>query len=205
MTIRTEKWLKHEIRFIEKLPGDWWAVASDVANALGYSQASNMLRKVKTQQKALHLVKDLGDGQEVSIVSEKGIYAVIMRSRRKEAETFQDWVFDIIRSLRQSTGLEGFQVFRMLDKEHQREAMAKLNQSLQNPVRVNFMKANTIADKAVSTKFGHPKMLKKGQMTPEMLIQRQPILDDTVELMGMVDRFGLSLSVSETIYNKYVQ
>jgi len=69
----------------------------------------------------------------------------------------------------------------------------------------HYIKANTIANKAVSTKFGHPKMIKKDQMTTDMLVARQPILDDTVELMEVNDRFDLGLSVSETIYSKYVQ
>jgi len=33
--IRTENWSAHEIRFVEREPGDWWAVATDVAKALG--------------------------------------------------------------------------------------------------------------------------------------------------------------------------
>jgi len=41
-------------------------------------------------------------------------------------------------------------------------------------------------------------------MTPEMLVQRQPILEDTVDLMAAVERFDLNLSVSQTIYSKYI-
>ena len=83
--------------------------------------------------------------------------------------------------------------------------MAKLKAGLRRPARIDFIKANTIADKAVSTKFGYPKMLKKAQMTPEMLVHRQPILEDTVELMSVVDKFGVDVSVSKTIYDKYAQ
>ncbi|WP_072732382.1 Bro-N domain-containing protein [Paenibacillus sp. ov031] len=106
----------HEIRFVEKHPGYWWAVASDIANVLNYSQVTNMLRKLKSAQKGLHLMNTLGGYQEISVISETGIYKVIMRSRRKEAEEFEDWVLETLRTLRQSTGLEGSQVFRMLDK-----------------------------------------------------------------------------------------
>lgn len=109
----------------------------------------------------------------------------------------------MLKTLRQSTGLEGFQIFRMLDKEHQREAMGKLCESLKKPARVDFIKANTIADKAISTKYGYPKMLKKKDMTPDMLVQRQPILEDTVNLMATVDKFNLDISVSQTIYSKH--
>lgn len=201
--VRIESWNNHEIRFVEVQSGDWWAVAADVAEALRYSQTTNMLRKVKPAQKGLHLMNTLGGLQEVSIISEKGIYAVIMRSRRCEAEAFQDWVFDVIKSLRQAAGLEAFQAFRLLDKEHQREAMAKLRASLEHPARVDYIKANTIANKAVSTMYGYPKMLKKDEMMPDMLLQRQQVLDDTVNLMSTVEKFGLDVSVSKAVYSKY--
>lgn len=204
MKILTENWLGQEIRFIEKKPGDWWGLAGDIASALNYSQVTNMLRKVKPNQKGLHLMNTLGGDQEVSIISETGIYKVIMRSRRKEAEEFEEWVLETVRTLRQSTGLEGFQIFRMLDKEHQREAMNHLKAGLEHPVRVDFIKANTIANKAVSSLHGYPKMVKKGEMTPNMLVQRQGILDDTVNLMAVNEKFNLNLAVSKTVYGKYL-
>ena len=124
------------------------------------------------------------------------------KSRKKEAEAFQDWIFDIIKELRQSTGLEGFQVFRMLDKEHQKEAMTKLSHAITEPKPVDYIKANVIANKAVSTIYGHSKMVKKKDMTPEMLVDREPILDETVELKTVKEKYGLQFSVSEKIYNR---
>lgn len=201
--IRTEVWNGHTIRLLEKKPGDWWAVAADVAKALGYRMASDMTRFLEPEEKDTHNVRTPGGNQEMAVISETGIYEAIFNSRRKEAREFKKWIKQVIRELRQASGLEGFQIFRMLDKEHQKEAMARLRQGLRNPVRVDFIKANVIADKAVSTKFGYRKMLKKSQMTPEMLVHRQPILEDTVELMSVVDRFDLPISVSKTIYKKH--
>jgi len=201
--IRTESWLSHTIRFVERTPGDWWAVATDVAKALGYKHAPHMVRMIDDDEKDVRIVDTLGGKQKTTIISETGIYEAIFNSSRDEAKEFKRWVKSLLRSLRQSTGLEGFQVFRMLDKEHQREAMSKLSASLRQPKRIDFIKANTIADKAVSTRYGHPKMLKKGQMTPQMLVDRQPILEDTVAIMSVVDRFGLDVSVSQAIYSKY--
>ena len=83
--------------------------------------------------------------------------------------------------------------------------MDKLNASLKEPVKVNFIKANTIANKAISTMHGYPKMVNKKSMTPNMLVERQPILNDTVNLMSVVDKFGLDVSVSDEIYKKYLQ
>ena len=80
--------------------------------------------------------------------------------------------------------------------------MKNLNKSLRSPVRVDFIKANTISNKAVSNKYGYLKMVKKSEMTPVMLVDREEILDDTVELMSANDKFGLGLSVSDKIYEK---
>ena len=204
MNIRTETWLGHEIRFVEVSPEEWWGVATDIASALEYHRVESMLRKVKSSQKGTHLMSTLGGEQEVSVVSEAGIYRVIMRSRKKEAEDFQDWVFDILETLRKADGLEGFQIFRMLDKEHQRGAMDRLNSNLAKPAPKHFIKANTIANKTVSTIYGYPKMLKKDEMTPDMLVPRQEILDETVNLMALSEKFNLGLSISKTVQSKYL-
>ncbi|MEC0237787.1 BRO family protein [Paenibacillus kribbensis] len=204
MNIRTETWLGHSIRFVEKVPGEWWAVAADVAEALGLKQVSRAVSSLKDGVTTSKVIDRLGREQEVNVLSEKAIYRLVFKSKKKEAEAFQDWVFEMLKHLRQSTGLEGFQIFRMLDKDHQKEAMQKLRSSLKQPVRVDFIKANTIANKAVSSKYGHPKMLKKDQMTPDMLVSRQDILEDTVDLMGTKERFGLDIAVSQTIYDKHI-
>lgn len=198
--MKTENWNGHEIRFVD-INDEWWAVAKDVAEALGLKQVTRAIHSLpKDGVTTSKVIDSLGRTQDVNIINEKNIYRMAFKSRKKEAEAFQDWIFDIIKELRQSTGLEGFQVFRMLDKEHQKSAMQNLKKSLRKPVRVDFIKANVIANKAVSYKHGFPKMIKKAEMTPDMLVERQEILDSTVELMGIKDRYGLKLSVSEEIY-----
>lgn len=198
--MKTENWNGHEIRFVD-INDEWWAVAKDVAEALGLKQVTRAIHSLpKDGVTTSKVIDSLGRTQDVNIINEKNIYRMAFKSRKKEAEAFQDWIFDIIKELRQSTGLEGFQVFRMLDKEHQKSAMQNLKKSLRKPVRVDFIKANVIANKAVSNKHGFSKMIKKAEMTPDMLVERQEILDSTVELMGIKDRYGLKLSVSEEIY-----
>lgn len=205
MEIRSEIWNGHEIRFVEVNPGEWWAVAKDIAEALGLKQVTRAISSLPKDGVTISKVIDkLGREQEVNIIDEKNVYRLVFKSRKKEALNFQNWVFEMLKSLREQSGLEGFQIFRMLDKEHQKEAMKKLNQSLQKPKQVNFIKANTIANKAVSTKYGYKKMLKKNEMSPDMLVERQPILEDTVNLMSVVDKFGLNISVSDEVYKKYV-
>lgn len=209
-TIRTEEWNGHSIRFIEKSAGCWWAVLADISRALKLQTAA-VARRLKAIEKQVkkdvissHILPTSGGPQEMIIVNEYGIYEAITQSRKKEAVEFRFWIYDILKALRQASGLEGFQVFRMLDKEHQKEMMQKLRESLNQPGRVDYIKANTIANKAVSAKYGYPKMVKKSDMTPDMLIDRQQILEDTVNLMAIKEKFSLDIPISKTIYQKYI-
>ena len=200
--MKTEIWNGYSIRFVE-VNGEWWAVAKDVADALGYTNVAHMVRHVDDESKGVHKVDTLGGSQDMLVLSEFGIYDAVFNSRRPEAKTFKRWVFDVIKQLREASGVQAYQVFRMLDKEHQKQTMAKLSQSLNQPARVDFIKANTIANKAVSTRFGYPKMIKKADMTPDMLADREPILEDAAQLTADKRNFGLDFHVGLAIYKKY--
>ncbi|HEO7298012.1 TPA: Bro-N domain-containing protein [Streptococcus agalactiae] len=199
--MRTETWNGYTIRFVEH-QGEWWAVLADIAKALDLNLKFIKQRLGDEVVSNNHVADSLGRQQEMLIVSEFGIYETIFSSRKKEAKTFKLWVFETIKQLRQSTGLEGFQVFRMFDKEHQKQAMNRLVDGLQNATKKDLIKANTIANKAVSDLYGYPKMISKNEMTENMLRDRKPILDETVELIKVKEKYGLNFSVSEAIYNQ---
>ena len=197
-----------EIRFIEK-DDEYWAVAGDVAKVLGYSQTSNMLRMIDKEDVTTHNVKVTSNSkfarktQPASFISEYGIYEAIWNSRRDEARELKKWVKQVIKELRQSTGLKGYEAFRMLDKEKQKEAIDNLKNGIEVISKKDYCKAQAISNKAVSNVFGFSKMIKKQDMTLEMLELRQQVLNDTVEFMVFVDKYNLPLSVKKHIYDKY--
>ena len=202
---KLEQWNGHSIRFVEH-NGEWWAVLADIAKALELEQRF-IKRRLEDDVFSKHPILDsLGRKQEMLIVNEFGIYETIFSSRKPEAKAFKVWVFEIIKQLRQQSGLEGFQAFRMLDKQHQKNAMTLLSNGLQEVNKEakpkDMMKANTIANKAISNKYGYPKMVKKSEMTEPMLRDREQVLDETVELMLVKERYGLNFSVADTIYSK---
>lgn len=191
-----------EIRFIE-CDGEHWAVAGDVAKILGFRDAHTATRVLPNHVKDTHKVCTLGGEQVVTIINEKGIYRLVMRSNKPEALDFQDWICDVLVDLRQATGLKGYEVFRMLDKQKQKEAMAIIQRAHKSDEPINYIKVNTIANKAVSTAFGYKKMIGKDDMTPDMLEIRQVILDDVVKLTETKQQFNLDIKVSKSIYDKY--
>lgn len=99
--------------------------------------------------------------------------------------------------------MEEYINFRKADKQIQKNSMQFLHDNLEMPTPKDYMKANTIANKCISTMYGHPKMVKKSDMTPEMLEDREEVLKGTVELMAVRDKYDLDIPVSENIYRKY--
>ena len=209
--MKRESWAGHPIRFVER-SGEWWAVAQDVCEALGLKQVTRAIRSLKNVQQ--YNVGDLTNSkvssngvrnmQTMNIIGEKDIYRLIFRSRKPEAEAFQDWVYETIRELRKASGLEGYETFKLLDKEHQKEAMKKLHDSIvasREPVKVDYIKANTIANKAVCNRHGIPKMVGKAAMSAEMLKERERVLEDVITLMELNERYGAGMSVSAIIYS----
>ena len=208
--MKRESWAGHSIRFVER-SGEWWAVAQDVCEALGLKQVTRAIRSLKNVQQ--YNVCDLTnskvtsrarDTQAMNIIGEKDIYRLIFKSRKPEAEAFQDWVYETIRELRKASGLEGYETFKLLDKEHQKEAMKKLHDSIaasREPVKVDYIKANTIANKAVCNRHGIPKMVSKAAMSAEMLKERERVLEDVITLMELNERYSAGMSVSAIIYS----
>ena len=75
------------------IDGNPWFVATDLAEILGYRDASNMLRLLDdAESEGTHLVSTPGGVQELSILNESGLYGVILRSNKPEAKAFRKWV-----------------------------------------------------------------------------------------------------------------
>lgn len=199
----------YKIRFINK-NGEYWAVASDVAKILGFRDAHTAVRYLPTHVRGTLKGRTTSEKtkarkyQDYTVINEKGIYRLAMRSNKPEALDFQDWICHMLVGLRQGVGLQPYNAFDMLDKQHQIGVMDLLNNNYEDISDKVFMKANTIANKAVSTIYGYDKMINKGIMTGEMKQLRQIILNDTIQLIITAQKFNLDISISKTIYDKYI-
>jgi len=54
--------------------------------------ASDMTRMLDDDEKGTHIIRTPGGQQELSIISESGLYAAILKSRKTEAKSFRKWV-----------------------------------------------------------------------------------------------------------------
>ncbi|TCP35919.1 BRO family protein [Sphingomonas sp. BK235] len=83
--------------------GDPWFVAGDIAKALGYRDATAMTRNLQDDERGTHVLCTPSADQEMTIISESGMYAAIFKSRRPEADRFRRWVTgEVLPSIRKT-------------------------------------------------------------------------------------------------------
>ena len=69
----------------------WW-VARDVCNVLEMERPDAALRGLDDDEKGAHSVSTPGGDQRMSVISESGLYSMILRSRKAEARAFKKWI-----------------------------------------------------------------------------------------------------------------
>lgn len=81
--------------------GEPWFVAKDVAKALGYGHTPHMTRRLDEDEKGVRSVDTPGGKQQVSVISEAGLYNAILGSKVPGAREFKRWVtHEVIPSIR---------------------------------------------------------------------------------------------------------
>ena len=82
---------KNKIRTVTK-DGEPWFVAKDLSDILEFRDAATALRGLEDSEKGTHIVCTLGGEQSMTVINESGMYALIFKSRKKEAKYFRAWV-----------------------------------------------------------------------------------------------------------------
>lgn len=92
-----------DVRFVS-IEGKPYAVANDVAKALGYADCPKAVR-THCKGVAKTSIPTNGGNQEVKVIPEGDIYRLIIRSKLPQAEKFERWVFDeVLPQIRQTGG-----------------------------------------------------------------------------------------------------
>lgn len=87
------------------IDGEPWFVGRDVANVLGYSNPSrDVARHTTERQRGVYRIGTPSGEQDVVIISEPGIYRLIMRSNLERAMQFQDWLAEEVLPAIRRTG-----------------------------------------------------------------------------------------------------
>ena len=82
--------------------------ASDVGVVLELSNIRATIIDFDESEKVVSIVDTLGGAQEVTFLTEKGLYKVLFRSRKPIAQKFQNWVCEVVKEIR-LTGIYNMQ------------------------------------------------------------------------------------------------
>lgn len=85
--------------------GEPWFVAKDVCDCLELTNTAQTISYLDDDEKGVTTNYTPGGKQEMSMISEAGLYSLILRSRKPEAKAFKRWVtHDILPSIRKTGG-----------------------------------------------------------------------------------------------------
>jgi prophage antirepressor-like protein len=74
--------------------------ASDIGEILEITTIRSVIRDFNDSEKVVHTMHTLGGSQQVTFLTEKGLYKVLFKSRKPIAEKFQNWVCEVIKEIR---------------------------------------------------------------------------------------------------------
>lgn len=82
----------------------WWA-AKDVAEVLEYSDTQAMTRRLDSEDISTCTDVSSGQGRNITIINEAGLYSAILGSSKPEAQAFKRWItHEVLPSIRKTGG-----------------------------------------------------------------------------------------------------
>lgn len=136
-----------ELRVLMQM-GEPWFVAVDVCRALGFNLTAGSaqhIRNLTPDQVRSHRFQNVG-GRPHTVISESGLYKLIMRSDKPEARQFQDWVTrEVLPSIRKTGGY-------LLNEEARETAHADDRQGMPLPEAFAQVMAQVLEQNAEATR-----------------------------------------------------
>lgn len=90
---------RHKVCIIRGENGDPLFKASDVGKVLSIQNIHPSMASFDEREKVLSTVATPGGKQETTFLTEQGVLKIVMRSRKPIAVPFQNWVFDVIKTI----------------------------------------------------------------------------------------------------------
>lgn len=90
------------------IDGEPWFVGKDVANALGYTNPQKAVRDhISVEDRGVNEMDTPSGKQNLTIINESGLYALIFGSKLESAQRFKHWVTsDVLPAIRKTGGYQ---------------------------------------------------------------------------------------------------
>lgn len=128
-----------------------WFVGKDVATALGYERTADAIRQhVEAEDKGVGEIQTPGGIQNMTIINESGLYALIFGSKLESAKSFKHWVTSEVLPTIRKTG--GYQMQTPQGKELLALAVLEAQKTIEEQTaQIERMRPKEIFADAVAT------------------------------------------------------
>ena len=107
--------------------------ANDVGEVLEMSNIRAHIQHFNESEKVVNTIDTLGGSQQVTFLTEKGLYKVLFKSRKPIAEKFQNWVCEVIKEIR----LNGvYNLQKQLEKQKTETQLLEQNKNKEMDLKV---------------------------------------------------------------------
>lgn len=140
----------HEVRSL-LLNNDPWFIGKDVAETLGYTDTNQAIRKhVDDEDKLSRRFDGSGQGREMVIINESGLYSLILSSKLPSAKKFKRWVTSEVLPALRKTG--NYQIKELSGQELMAKALIEAQSVLAaKDKQIEEMKPKALFADAVAT------------------------------------------------------
>lgn len=117
---------RQTLRTIADESGNPWFVLADVCAVLEIANSRDVAARLDEDEKGVGQIDTLGGIQNMTIISESGLYAVILRSDKPQAKPFRKWVTgEVLPSIRKTGSYQTGNELPSLEQGKQKLAQLK--------------------------------------------------------------------------------
>jgi prophage antirepressor-like protein len=180
--LQTLSFDEKQVRTIDR-NGELWWLLKDVCDVLEVSDTSNVAKRLDDDERGTYQISTLGGSQEMLIISESGLYNVILRSDKPKAKPFRKWVtHEVLPSIRKTGGYsiaekEKGSMLSFLEAQHSenRERILAIENEYD---KINLIMAQERAERLAQAYYNTKRGCFEESLEPELKARLDDVIKD---------------------------
>ena len=167
-------------------------LAKDIAEWIEHSNPAAMLNTVDEDEKGIRIVYTLGGDQKVNVLTEDGLYEVLMQSRKPIAKQFKKGVKQILKEIRTTGGYIATQV-----NETPEMIMARALKVAEHTIEEHEKRMKALAEENEAQKLRNKQLEADTQIKAEEIKKLTPDADYARQTLTAVNTWNTNIIAKE--------
>ena len=167
-------------------------LAKDIAEWIEHSNPAAMLNTVDEDEKGIRIVYTLGGDQKVNVLTEDGLYEVLMQSRKPIAKQFKKGVKQILKEIRTTGGYIATQV-----NETPEMIMARALKVAEHTIEEHEKRMKALAEENEAQKRRNKQLEADTQIKAEEIKKLTPDADYARQTLTAVNTWNTNIIAKE--------